>query len=66
MNEEITNKDVVLKLADSYLGIGDKFLEFGKDFTNQDDLEQLIKSEPMYSQGGSEVFGKSGKVLVIS
>ena len=66
MYEEVTNKDVVLKLADSYLGIGDKFLQFGKDFTNQGDLEQLIKSEPMYSQGGSEVFGKSGKVLLIS
>lgn len=38
---DVDERDVVAKIADSYLGIGDKFLEFGKDFKTKADLEKI-------------------------
>lgn len=37
--------DVVVKLPDSYLGKGDMFLEYGKDFRNVAELEGLLRKE---------------------
>ena len=34
--------DVVLKIPNLWLGIGDKFLVSGTDFNNAEDLEQII------------------------
>ena len=34
----------VFKLPDSYLGIGDKFLDMGKDFNTKDDLVTMLKA----------------------
>ena len=38
-SEDITKKDVVLKLNNSYLGIGDIFMNYGKDFTTEADIK---------------------------
>jgi len=40
--------DVVLKIVDSYLGIGDAFLKYGKDFNGNEDLEKLIRQNKTY------------------
>ena len=37
--------DVVLKVPDLYVGLGDKFLVSGTDFDNAEDLEQLILAD---------------------
>lgn len=37
--------DVVLKVPDLWVGIGDKFLVNGTDFDNAKDLEQLILAD---------------------
>ena len=37
--------DVVLKVPDLYVGIGDKFLVNGTDFDNAEDLEKLILAD---------------------
>jgi len=40
--------DVVLKITDSYLGIGDKFLEYGKDFKTNAELSTIIETFEEY------------------
>jgi hypothetical protein len=45
--------DMVLKVVDSYLGIGDLFLDHGKDFNTQEDVEKLI-TDHTYDDGGKE------------
>uniref|UniRef100_A0A7S2ALL6 Alpha-L-glutamate ligase-related protein ATP-grasp domain-containing protein n=2 Tax=Octactis speculum TaxID=3111310 RepID=A0A7S2ALL6_9STRA len=37
--------DLVLKITDSYLGIGDKFLDFGKDYNGKEDVERMLKED---------------------
>jgi hypothetical protein len=37
--------DIVVKLPDSYLGIGDLFLEYEKDFKTEDDVKAILKKE---------------------
>ena len=48
MNMSIDGMDLVLKVDDSYLGIGDQFLEFGKHFNSVEDLEKML-NESKYS-----------------
>jgi hypothetical protein len=38
------NSDIVVKLTDSFLGIGDQFLVAGKDFETEDDVEKFLGS----------------------
>jgi len=40
--------DIVLKITDSYLGIGDKFLEHGKDFKSNAELTTIIETFEEY------------------
>merc|ERR1719285_467112 len=52
-NNEITfdkevDFDVVLKIVDSYLGKGDAFLIYRKDFNGNEDLEKLIRQNKSY------------------
>jgi len=53
-NNKIQNLDpditcsVVLKITDSFLGIGDKFLEYGKDFKSNKELITIIESHEEY------------------
>lgn len=41
----VEGQDLVLKLHNSYLGIGDRFLEHGVDFHTAEDLEMLIRDK---------------------
>lgn len=41
----VQDVDIVAKVSDSYLGIGDKFLEYGKDFTDFDDLAKMAEEK---------------------
>ena len=43
--------DVVLKIPNSWLGIGDKFLVSGTDFKNAEDLEQIILEDKEMNYG---------------
>ena len=43
--------DVVLKIPNLWLGIGDKFLVSGADFNNADDLEQIILEDKEMNYG---------------
>ena len=45
MFNEDTITDVVFKVPDLWIGIGDKFLVKGTDFDNAEDLEQLILAD---------------------
>jgi hypothetical protein len=51
-SEKLEGLDVVVKLPDSYLGIGDLFLEHGKDFKTAADLEGILQQ----SYRGKEAF----------
>jgi len=42
------NCDVVCKIVDSYLGIGDLFLVKGKDFNRIEDLEKIMTQNKVY------------------
>jgi hypothetical protein len=46
------NLDLVFKLPDSYLGIGDKYLMFGKDFKSEADVVAILRAE----YAGKEAF----------
>lgn len=37
--------DVVIKLPDSYLGIGDKYMVYGEDFTEEAEIEAVLQAE---------------------
>jgi len=41
--------DLVCKISDSYLGIGDKVLKRGVDFTCTSDVEAVLKADPEYA-----------------
>eukprot|EP00466_Bigelowiella_natans_P007032 jgi/Bigna1/70059/fgenesh1_pg.10_\ len=53
--QSITGKDIVAKIVDSYLGIGDRFLEYGKDFESKESLEKLAIEEAKW-QGKTTLF----------
>jgi len=40
---------LVCKISDSYLGIGDKILKRGEDFTCLADIQALLAADPMYA-----------------
>jgi len=44
--------DLVVKLPDSYLGIGDKYLAFGQDFQTEAEIEAMLRAE----YAGKEAF----------
>jgi len=41
--------NLVCKISDSYLGIGDKVLERGKDFNNLSDVHRILEADPQYA-----------------
>jgi hypothetical protein len=43
INHEL-NTDLVFKLADSYVGIGDLFLDYGEDYSTQADIENVLQT----------------------
>ena len=47
--------DVVFKIPNLWLGIGDKFLVSGADFNNAEDLEQIILEDKEMNFGFSSV-----------
>ena len=48
--------ELVCKISDSYLGIGDKILNRGADFSTREEVESLLRADPAYA----------GKAAVIS
>eukprot|EP00756_Hemistasia_phaeocysticola_P037043 Hpha_TRINITY_DN16676_c1_g2::TRINITY_DN16676_c1_g2_i1::g.182825::m.182825 len=42
---ELKTRDVVVKIPDSYLGIGDAFWNHGKDYNSRNDLEEMLKEQ---------------------
>jgi hypothetical protein len=57
--------DIVLKLTDSYLGIGDKFLGHGKDFSTAADLETILQTGTYKGNTGDEDWYVGKEVLVL-
>jgi hypothetical protein len=51
LTEDITNTDIVLKLNNSYLGIGDIFMNYGKDFTTQADIKTRMDKDDYDYEG---------------
>jgi len=49
----IEGADIVAKVADSYLGIGDKFMKFGEDYKSLAELKDSSEKEEMWK--GKEV-----------
>eukprot|EP01059_Diplonema_ambulator_P019156 TRINITY_DN319_c0_g2_i1.p2 TRINITY_DN319_c0_g2~~TRINITY_DN319_c0_g2_i1.p2 ORF type:complete len:456 (+),score=133.08 TRINITY_DN319_c0_g2_i1:182-1369(+) len=45
MHHDLETCDVVVKLPDSYLGIGDAFWSYGKDYHNVAELEKALQKE---------------------
>ena len=54
--------DVVLKITDSYLGIGDKFLDIGTDFSSLEDLTRILETSTFLGASGVDdsYAGKEG------
>ena len=48
--------ELVCKISDSYLGIGDKILNRGADFSTREEVEGLLRADPAYA----------GKAAVVS
>lgn len=45
LEHELDGSDLVIKVPDSYLGIGDSFWNHGRDYTTQEELESLLSKE---------------------
>jgi len=56
----ITTQNIVVKLPDSYLGIGDSFWNFGEDFNNLDEL----KAKLMATYGPSGKFAADDAIVM--
>jgi hypothetical protein len=57
--------DLVLKITDSYLGIGDKFMDFGKDYNGQEDVERILKEDRFDGSSGSKEGYEDKDVLLL-
>mmetsp|Transcript_29267 Transcript_29267/g.93194 ORF Transcript_29267/g.93194 Transcript_29267/m.93194 type:complete len:429 (+) Transcript_29267:183-1469(+) len=42
-------RDIVCKISDSYLGIGDHVFKRGIDFTTREDIQATLSKDPMYA-----------------
>lgn len=62
---KIEGNDIVIKITDSFLGIGDLFLDHGKDFNTQADVEKLLRTHTFGGSSGEIENYMDKEVLIL-
>jgi len=62
---KIEGHDIVVKITDSYLGIGDLFLTHGEDFNTQEELEEMLRTTTFTGASGEQESYMDKETLIL-